>query len=317
MEFKDYYQIMGVPRDATAETIKRAYRQLARKIHPDVSKAPDAERRFKELGEAYEVLKDPEKRGAYDRLGANWKAGQEFSPPPEWDAGIEFSGGGFGAGGVADFSYFFEALYGRRSRPRRRGRAAFDGQGEDRHARVMIDVEDAYAGPTLAMTLEVPELDSQGRTSTRERKLSVKIPRGVGAGQQIRLAGQGGPGMGQGKPGDLYLEIEFRPQSRYRVEQHDVFLDLAVAPWEAALGAAVKVGTPSGVVELKLPAGSAEGGKLRLKGQGIPASTPGDLYVVLHIVLPPADTAAAKAAYQYMAEQFGAFDPRAETRTKT
>lgn len=310
MEFKDYYQIMGVPREASAEDIKRAYRQLARKYHPDVSKVPEAETRFKELGEAYEVLKDPEKRAAYDRLGANWKAGQDFTPPPEWNSGVEFSGGGFTDGDSAEFSDFFESLFSRGFRSGRGGRATFNAQGEDRHARVMIDLEDAYTGPTRSMTLQVPEADAQGRVALRERKLNVRIPRGIGAGQHIRLAGQGEPGMGQGPPGDLYLEVEFRPHPRYRVERHDVFFDLPVAPWEAALGAAVKVPTPGGTIELKIPAGSAGGGRLRLKGQGIPAATPGDLYVVLQIVLPPADTEAAKAAYREWAERFKSFDPR-------
>jgi len=316
VEFKDYYQVLGVPRGATAEDIKRAHRQMARKLHPDVSKVPDTEERFKELGEAYEVLKDPEKRAAYDRLGANWKSGQDFTPPPEWDSGVEFPGG-FNEGDATQFSDFFESLFGRRFRTAGGGRATIHVQGEDRHARVSIDLEDAYTGPSLTMTLHVPEVDGQGRVSMRERRLSVKIPRGIGAGQHIRLAGQGDPGLGQGPPGDLYLEVEFRPHPRYRVERHDVFVDLPVSPWEAALGAAVKVPTPNGIVELKIPAGSAAGAKLRLKGQGIPASTPGDLYVVLNIVLPPADTEGARAAYRHLAEQFATFDPRVTMGART
>jgi curved DNA-binding protein len=312
MEFKDYYQIMGVKRDAAQDEIKRAYRQLARKYHPDVSKEADAEARFKELGEAYEVLKDPEKRAAYDQLGANWKAGQDFRPPPDWKEGFEFSGGNSAGGDTADFSDFFEALYGRGSRPGHGGRASFHAQGEDRHARVLIDLEDAYNGTTRSITLRVPEIDEQGRVSTREHTLNVTIPRGVRAGQHIRLAGQGGPGIGQGKPGDLYLEVGFRPHARYRVEERDVYLDLPVAPWEAALGATVKAPSPNGIVELKIPADSAAGRKLRLKGRGIPGNAPGDLYVVLQIALPSADTDAAKAFYGNMAEQFKSFDPRAK-----
>ncbi len=311
MEFKDYYSIVGVPRDASADDIKRAYRQLARKHHPDVSKDPQAENRFKELGEAYEVLKDPVKRAAYDRLGANWKAGQDFHPPPDWNAGYETSGGGFTPGDTADFSDFFEALFGR-GFAGRGGRVALHADGEDRHAKVLIDLEDAYNGASRTITLQVPDVDGAGRVTLRERKLNVTFPRGVHAGQILRLAGQGGPGLGQGQAGDLYLEVEFRPHARYRVEERDVYLDLPVAPWEAALGAAVKVPTPSGMVELKIPAGSTARTPLRLKGRGIPGSTPGDLYVVLQIALPPADDDAAKAFYRDMAGKFGSFHPRAK-----
>ena len=317
MEFKDYYRIVGVPRDATADDIKRAYRRMARKHHPDVSKDPQAEARFKELGEAYEVLKDPVKRAAYDRLVADWKAGQDFRPPPDWNTGVDTPGEGFSPGDTADFSDFFEALFGRATRATRRypgagrgGPASFHAEGEDRHARVLIDLEDAYHGATRAITLQVPEADGQGRVSMRERKLNVTFPRGIRAGQVLRLAGQGGPGLGRGNAGDLYLEVEFRPHPRYRVVERDVYLDLPVAPWEAALGAAVKLPTPGGMVELKVPAGSTTRKKLRLKGRGIPGSTPGDLYVVLEIVLPPADDEATKAFYRNMAGTFNSFDPR-------
>lgn len=312
MEFKDYYGIVGVPRDATPEDIKRAYRQMARKLHPDVSKEPDAEARFKQLGEAYEVLKDPVKRAAYDRLGADWKAGQDFRPPPGWNAGFETSGDGFAPGGTADFSDFFEGLFGRGFSGGSASRASFHAPGEDRHARVLIDLEDAYNGAARLITLQVSEVDGQGRVSTHERKLNVTFPRGIRAGQVLRLAGQGAPGPGLGKAGDLYLEVEFRPHPRYRVEERDVYLDLPVAPWEAALGAAIKVATPSGMVELKVPAGSSGRDQLRLKGRGIPGSTPGDLYAVLQIVLPPAADGASQAYYRDMAEKFGSFDPRAK-----
>jgi curved DNA-binding protein len=310
MEFKDYYEIIGVPRDATPDDIKRAYRRLARKHHPDVSKDPQAEARFKQLGEAYEVLKDPVKRAAYDRLGADWKAGQDFRPPPDWATGFETPGGGAPPGDTADFSDFFEALFGHGFSAGRGARASLHAQGEDRHARVFIDLKDAYSGATRAITLHVPEVDGQGRVSMRERTLNVTFPRGVRPGQVLRLAGQGGPGLGQGKAGDLYLEVAFRPHPRYRVDERDVYLDLPVAPWEAALGAAVKVPTPDGMVELKVPAGSTARSKLRLKGRGIPGSTPGDLYVVLQIVLPPADDEAARTFYRDMAAKFSSFDPR-------
>jgi curved DNA-binding protein len=310
MEFKDYYEIMGVKRDATQDDIKRAYRKLARKYHPDVSKEARAEERFKELGEAYEVLKDPEKRAAYDQLGSNWKSGQEFRPPPDWDSGFEFRGGGFTPGGSAAFSEFFESLFGRGGSPgARAGARAFHARGEDHHAKVLIDVEDAFHGATRVITLQVPELDAQGHVRMRERSLNVKIPKGIKPGQQIRLAGQGAPGVGQGGSGDLYLEVKFKPHALYRFEGNDLYLDLPVAPWEAALGGSAKVRTPGGVVDLTIPAGSAGGRKLRLKGRGIPASPPGDFYVVLKIVLPPADTEQAKAFYREMQDKL-AFNPR-------
>jgi curved DNA-binding protein len=305
MEFKDYYGIMGVARDATQDEIKRAYRKLARKYHPDVSKEPDAEARFKELGEAYEVLKDPEKRAAYDQLGANWKAGQEFRPPPDWDAGFEFSGG-YRDGGA--FSDFFESLFGRAGAGRAGG-PSFRARGEDHHARILIDLEDAFHGATRTITLHAPQLDGQGHVRTRERTLNVHIPRGIRQGQHIRLAGQGTPGLGGGVAGDLYLDVEFKPHRLYRVDGRDLYLDLPLAPWEAALGARVKVPTPDGIVDLTIPAGSTAGRKLRLKGRGIPGKPAGDFFVVLQIALPPAESEAARQFYRAMQQEL-AFNPR-------
>jgi curved DNA-binding protein len=268
------------------------------------------------------VLKDPEKRVAYDRLGSDWKANQEFRPPPDWNAGFEFSERGFAGADASQHSDFFESLFGhgfgaaqgrQGTQGRHGGRAgAFHAPGQDHYAKVMIDLEEAYQGGTRSITLQVPQLDAQGRVSTREHRLNVAIPKGIRAGQYIRLAGQGAPGHGQGKPGDLYLEIEFRPHPHYRVENADVYLDLPVAPWEAALGATVKTPTPGGIVELKVTAGSTTGRKLRLKGRGIPGKTPGDFFVVLQIVTPPADDETDKALYRKMAEQFKSFNPRAK-----
>ena len=324
MEYKDYYQLMGVERDATQDEIKRAYRKLARKYHPDVSKATDAEARFKEVGEAYEVLKDPEKRAAYDQLGANWKAGQDFNAPPGWDAGFEFSGDGYTGGFEGDagtHSDFFESLFGQfraggqggYSGPGTRG--GLHARGSDHHARVLIDLEDAMHGVTRSISLRVPEVDAQGHVTTRERVLNVRIPKGVKQGQHIRLVGQGNPGMGEGKPGDLYMEIEFNPHSIYRVDGRDVYLDVPVAPWEAALGAAIKVPTPAGTVDMKIKPGSANGSKLRLKGRGLPGGSagnkPGDLYVVLQLALPPAATDKAKGIYKNMQQELD-FNPRAK-----
>lgn len=302
MQYQDYYKILGVERGATQDDIKRAYRKLARKYHPDVSKESDAEERFKEVGEAYEVLKDPEKRAAYDQLGNQWQTGQEFRPPPDWGANVEFSGD------PAAFSDFFESLFGRGFGARRPA-AAYRAAGMDHHARVVIDLADSFAGTTRSITLQRPVADAAGRVSTREHTLKVRIPKGVKPGQHIRLAGQGEPGIGGGAAGDLYLEIAFRPHPLYRIDGSDLYLELPVTPWEAALGATVPVPTPGGPVDLKVPPGSNGGRRLRLKGRGIPATPPGDLYVQLRIALPPADTPAARELYQRMGREL-AFDPR-------
>lgn len=313
MKFKDYYEVMGVKRDASQDEIKRAYRKLARKYHPDVSKEADAEERFKEVGEAYEVLKDPEKRVAYDQLGANWQAGQDFRPPPDWDQGFEFHGGGYTGADAGDFSDFFDSLFGHGGFAGGHGgghRHEFHAQGQDTYAKVLIDLEDAYQGVTRALTLKHTEMGPDGRPQVRDRSLNVRIPKGVRQGQHIRLAKQGGAGIGKGEAGDLYLEVEFQPHAFYQVEGKDVYVTLPVAPWEAALGEKVKAPTPTGPVDLKVPANSSDGRKLRLKGRGIPAKEPGDLYVVLQVALPKADSDAAKQAYAAF-RQATEFNPRA------
>ena len=316
MEYKDYYRVLDVGRDASQDEIKRAYRKLARKYHPDVSAEPDAEERFKELQEAYEVLKDPEKRAAYDQLGHNWKQGQDFDPPPGWDTGFEFSGGGFTNSDASGFSDFFESLFGgpgggfgggtRRSGPTARG-------GRDHHARIAVDLEDAFHGAERTISLRMPQLDASGHVVEREHKLNVKIPKGIRPGQQIRLSGQGGKGS-DGRAGDLYLTVEFKPHRLYRVEGKDLFLELPIAPWEAALGATVKVPTPAGAVDMTVPAGSRGGQKLRLKGRGLPGKPAGDLYAVLRIAVPPADNDRARALYRQMRDELD-FDPRAGLAT--
>jgi curved DNA-binding protein len=310
MEFKDYYKIMGVSREATQEDIKHSYRKLARKYHPDVSKEKEAERHFKELGEAYEVLKDPEKRAAYDRLGANWRAGQDFRPPPGWDAGFEFSGG-FPGGETDQFSDFFESLFGGRgAHSRSTGRRGnVRSRGQDHRAKIMISLEDSYNGATRSVQLQVPELDSHGRVHTRNRTLSVKLPQGIAAGQQVRLAGQGAPGAGGGDNGDLLLEIEFMPHRLYRADNRDIYLNLPITPWEAALGGTIEAPTLGGKVDLKIPANSQTGQKLRLKSRGLPGNPAGDHYVILQIATPPADTDAARELYREMARRIP-FNPR-------
>jgi curved DNA-binding protein len=317
MEFKDYYQVMGVARDATEADIKKAYRRLARKFHPDVSKAKDAEERFKELGEAYEVLKNPEKRAAYDQLGRGPRPGEQFKPPPDWGAGFEFGGRGAGAGAGrerfsaagggadhADYSEFFESLFGGAAAPGGHAGSA------DHHAKVMLDLEASLTGGARTFTLRVPQLDAEGRLVSRERVLNVQVPKGIMPGQTIRLAGQGAPASDGRPAGDLYIEVEFAPHALYQLEGRDLKLELPVAPWEAALGATVTTPTPAGAVDLKIPAGSRAGTKLRLKGRGMPGAIPGDLTVVLQIALPPAEDPKAQAAYRALADA-QPFDPRA------
>lgn len=310
MEFKDYYDTLGVARDATADEIKKAFRKMARKYHPDVSRETNAEARMKEVNEAFAVLSDPEKRAAYDQLGQRFHAGQEFRPPPDWDAGFEFSGRGFSNAEAADFSDFFSELFGGRmgGRAGTRG-ASFHARGEDHHAKILLDLEDTYQGASRLVTLRVPRMDEHGRTVLAEHTLNVRIPKGVREGQVIRLSGQGNPGLGGGPPGDLYLEVRFKPHARYRVDGRDVYAALPIAPWEAALGATVKAPLPDGAVEVRIPEGSQSGRKLRLKGRGIPAATPGDAYLVLETVVPPANTPKARELYQTMAREM-AFNPR-------
>lgn len=308
MEYKDYYAVLGVPKTADADDIKKAYRKLVRKYHPDVSKEADADVRTKELNEAYGVLGDPEKRAAYDELGALGSAprrqgdGGGFRPPPDWGAGFESPGGG------AD-SDFFQDLFAHVGGRRRHG---FAMRGDDSHAVIEIALQDAYQGTRRTVGLRVPQADDSGRVVTRERTLDVTIPKGVTEGQQLRLAGQGQPGSGGAAAGDLYLEIRFAEDRRYRVDGRDVYQSVPVAPWEAALGAGIEVATPSGRVSVAVPPGSQGGRKLRLKGKGIPgtaAAPAGDLYLLLEIALPPADTPQAKALYEQMARESG-FDAR-------
>ncbi len=294
MEDKDYYQTLGVASNATPEDIKKAYRKLVRKYHPDLSKAKDADQKTKDINQAYGVLGDPEKRAAYDALGSGTRAGRPFRPPPAWGARDEF-----GAAAPEDFFADLFSHVGRRPRPG----GAFAMRGEDLHVQLLIDLRDAYRGATRSVSLRTAR-------GGAERALEVHIPKGVLPGQQLRLAGQGQPGSGGAPAGDLYLEIAFYPEARYRVEGAHVYATLAVAPWEAALGAQIDVPTPSGPLQVRVPAASQSGRKLRLKGRGIPAHSPGDLYLVLEVVLPPATSERARELYRAMARDM-AFDPRA------
>lgn len=330
MEYKDYYRILGLERNASQDEIKKAYRRLARKFHPDVSSEPRAEERFKEVNEAYEVLYDEEKRRAYDTLGSHWRQGQDFRPPPGWQGGQFHTGfEGMGAG----FSDFFESLFGGLGRaPGGRGAgfsgrggftgAGFGGQsggfrsaptrGEDQHYRVQVSVEEAYAGTVRRVTLPNHQVQSDGSVRRSDKTLEVKIPKGVSHGQVIRLAAQAtaAPGI---SPGDVLLEVQIQDHPRYRLEGRDVVSDLALAPWEAALGAEVVISTPAGSFQLKIPANARSGQRLRLPGKGLPTSNKGELagdfYAQLQIVVPPADRPEVKAAYEALARASG-FNPR-------
>jgi len=306
VEYKDYYKTLGVERTADAAEIKKAYRKLVRQYHPDVSKHKDADAKTKDINEAYDVLGDAEKRAAYDELGSGYRPGQEFRPPPEWGSQFDFNG--------TDGNDFFADLF---AHVGRRGRAAggagmgggFRVPGEDIHASIAIDLRDAYQGATRTVTLRVPEQDAAGRPVTRDKTLSVTIPKGIVPGRQLRMRGQGHPGIGGGPAGDMYLEVKLNPDPHYRLEGANVYENVPVAPWEAALGASISVPTPTGPVEVTVPPGSQSGRKLRLKGRGIPAAQPGDLYLILDVVLPPASSERARELYQAMARDL-AFNPR-------
>lgn len=313
MDFKDYYQILSVARDASADDIKKAFRKLARKYHPDVSKEADAEKRMKEVNEAYAVLSDPEKRVAYDQLGQNYQAGQDFRPPPNWNAGFDSARQGYSTADATDFSDFFAELF---SRGRASGASnagpEFQARGQDQHVEALLDLEDAFQGATRQISLRVPKFDG-GRISFDTRTLNAQIPKGIREGQMIRLAGQGGPGYGDAPAGDLLLQVHFKPHARFRINGRDLYLTVPVTPWEAALGGVVPVTLPDqSELKVRIPAGAQSGRQLRVRGRGIPSDPPGDLLLDLQVVLPAADNPRARELYETMARDL-AFDPRAET----
>lgn len=325
-ETPDYYQVLGVRRDASAEEIQRAYRTLARRFHPDINKDPGAEERFKQVNEAYAVLSDPKSRARYDRFGAQWRqvpedfderVGAPFGPGAGQRVHVDFGGGGFGgfpgagtAGGFGgmDFDDLLGGLFGT-------GRGAGVGRGmrapgADSEAEITLSVEDAYTGGKRRITLN---------TAAGNRSYEVNIPPGVTEGQRIRLAGQGGSGSGGGPPGDLYLKVHLAPHPRYRVHGRDITVDLPVTPWEAALGATVTVDTPAGPARLELPPGSSSGRRLRLRGRGMPnpRGTPGDLYAEVKVMVPPGTpSAGARELWEKLANESG-FDPRASSGRRT
>jgi len=313
MQFKDYYDVLGVKPDASDAEIKSAYRKLARKYHPDKNKDADAEEKFKAVNEAHEALKDPEKRRAYDELRAGgYRAGDQFRPPPGWGGagaggagpqGFHFGGDGAGFSGSADFSDFFESLFGQAAAARAGGGHRQQARrGGDVKAHIDVDLATAYAGGKTRVSLN----DGSGG----EKVLEVKIPAGILPGQTIRLNGQGQPGMASGMAGDLLLEIGVRPDPRFQLDERNVLYSLPIAPWEAALGATVDVPTLGGTVQLRVPAGSQSGRKLRLKGRGLPGKTAGDQLVTLEIHTPEAESDDAKAAYKALQEAFPEFQPR-------
>ncbi len=330
VQFKDYYETLGVARTATQEEIQRAYRKLARKFHPDVNKDPGAENKFKEINEAYEVLKDPEKRSKYDQLGPNWQAGQDFRPPPGWE-NFDFgrTGGGPGggtefhwSGGSGDFSDFFEMLFGNRGfggggfttgqGTRGKRRAVRPMAGADREALIRIPLEDAYEGGPRTITLQTQTMNPDGRISVEDKTYEVKIPKGILSGQRIRLAGQGEPGVAGGPQGDLYLKVEIEHHPNYRIEGRDIYMTLPVSPWEAVLGAEIDVSTPGGHVTLKVPKGTQSGQKLRMRGRGMPnpRGDAGDLFAVISIVVPRSPSRKEVELFEQLKSVSG-FDPRA------
>jgi curved DNA-binding protein len=308
--FRDYYETLGVSRDATADEIRSAYRKLARQYHPDVNKEPGAEDRFKEIAEAYEVLRDPEKRERYDRLGANWKAGEDVSGAPGYEGFSQQGGfggftreGGFGGArvhfGGEEFSDFFESLFGAQGQRRTRGFDGFQARGGDQEATLELSLEEAAAGGRRRISL------ADGRD------YEVNIPAGVRDGQRVRLAGEGGGGAGGGPTGDLFLRVRIKPHPRFRVEGRDLYMDLPLTPWEAALGATVEVPTLSETRRLKVPAGSPSGRRLRLRGEGMPSQggKPGDLYATVKIMVPKRLSKDERELFERLAE-VSRFNPR-------
>jgi curved DNA-binding protein len=311
MQYQDYYERLGVDKTATADHIKKQYRRLARKYHPDVSKESDAEEKFKLVKEAYEVLKDPEKRKMYDQVGHN-PDGSAFNPSPDFDYNQyqqpQGSGQHYSHFDGGDYSDFFENMFGARGAGFRQQQTR-DIKGEDALVNLTITLEEAYSGDKRTIQFQEPKTGANGQVSYDTKTLSIKIPAGVTNGQKIRLKGQGSPGVGKGAHGNLYITIKIAANKDYTLDGKNIGYILPIAPWEAALGAEVTCPTLGGAIKLKIAANSESGTKLRLKGRGLPGKIAGDEIVTLKIVIPKADTDEARALYEKMKEEFN-FNPR-------
>ncbi|GDY13653.1 curved DNA-binding protein [Planctomycetota bacterium] len=334
MKFKDYYRVLGLPPGASAAAIKDAYHKLAKQFHPDVSKTPGTEQRFTEIGEANEVLKDPAKRSAYDRLRAGgWRDGQEMNQAADQafhqhsnspNSGSSSNRGGnpqgWSSGGFqADprFSDFFESLFNRQesagARQRERSYSSFTERGDDIHVAFSVSLEESFLGGERQFRLQTPTLSSNGDFVEGSRTMSVKIPKGTIKGDRLRLRGQGQPGIDAAANGDLILDIDLATHDRYRVDGRDLLLEVPITPWEAVLGAQIAVPTLGGTVTATIPPGSQGGDKLRLKGRGLPGEPPGDQYLLMKIALPPTASDPAKQLYRDLAKE-STFDPRASLK---
>jgi curved DNA-binding protein len=307
MKYKDYYAILGLAKNATADEIKAAYRKLARKYHPDVSKEKDAEAKFKDVAEAYQTLKDPEKRAAYDQLGT-YQPGQDFRPPPEWQQ--HFGDTHFSFEDL-DLSDLFEAFRGGRSGARPRAEA-HPLRGQDYEVTAHISLDQAYRGAEVDLDLSVPEYDQRGFVHRAQRSFKARIPKGATDGQRLRIAGKGGKGLNSGRDGDLYLNIVLEPHPLFRVSGHDLYIDLPLAPWETVLGTEVELPTPGAPVMLKVPPGTRAGQRLRLGKRGLPKphGGEGDLFAIVQIVVPTVVSDAERTLYRELAER-STFNPRA------
>lgn len=312
MEFVDYYETMELDDSASQDDIKKAYRRLARKFHPDVSKEADSESRFKEIGEAYNVLKDTKKRKEYDhvRMHGN-RQGDQFTPPPGWQRDSGYNPQGYEGMRQADFSEFFEQIFGSHARGQstRHAEEQFNARGQDLHSKLVITLDNAFHGETLPFTFQAPVIHNDGSIRNEQKSLQVKIPKGVVNGQKIRLKGQGGPGVGNATAGDLYLDIDISDDKRFHLDGKDIISTLPITPWEAALGASIEVSTMDGNVNLTIPKNSKTDQKLRLKGRGIPGPTRGDQFVILKMVAPIPSTSEQKEIYVKMSSLWD-FNPR-------
>jgi len=325
VQYKDYYEILGVSRDASREEIQRVYRKLARKYHPDLNKTAGSEDKFKEITEAYEVLKDPEKRQKYDQIGSGWQQGDNFRPPPGWEQNFDFGAGSQGQGRPenffwssegGDYSDFFEALFGgqfQQGFTSSEDRRPFAGQrrGRDHEAELRIPLEEAFRGGTKTITLQSTGPAADRGTASSPKRYDVKVPPGILPGQKIRLSGQGGQGSGSGGRGDLYLKVEIEPHPRFRLKGRDLYTELPITPWEAALGAKIEIQTLAEPVTLTVPPGTQSGQKLRLRAQGMPnpKGRPGDLYAVMQIKVPKSLSKKERQLFEEF-NRVSAFNPR-------